>query len=139
MSVWFAVGLGSALGALARFALSLAMAMWLGDAHLYGTLAVNVLGAFSIGLLAELVQPPGPFALGAWARPFFLSGFCGGFTTFSLFGLETLTLWQAGGTLPALAYVAVSLASWIVAVVLGAGVGRRWAGAPRAARSSRSR
>ncbi len=125
MGAWLAVGLGSALGAVARFALS----VWMIDALGYGfpwwTLAVNGLGAALIGVFAEVTRPPGPLNLGPHGRPFLLTGFCGGFTTFSIFSLETLLAWQEGAPSMALTYVAASLVVWIAAVLAGVALGRR--------------
>ncbi|MEO1089048.1 MAG: CrcB family protein [Pseudomonadota bacterium] len=120
-----AVGFGSALGALARFGLSLALAH---DGFPWATLAANVVGAALIGAAAEAMKPPGPIDLGSRGRLFVMTGFCGGFTTFSLFGLETLELWQRGAPLLAMSYVALSAALWIVAVVVAMRVTRRYVG-----------
>jgi CrcB protein len=139
MSAWLAVALGAALGAVARLAVSTALVAHVGDGLPVATLAVNVAGAFLIGVLAETLQPRKDFEPAAWLRPFWLTGFCGAFTTFSLFGLETVRLWQSGAAPVAVGYVAVSLGFWIGAVCLGAGLGRRWAFGPGAARNSRSR
>jgi CrcB protein len=122
---WLAVGLGSALGALARFALSLQMLEWLGPDFPWGTLVVNGLGAALIGIMAEVMKPPGPLDLGPYGRPFMLTGFCGGFTTFSIFSLETLLLWTEADALVATAYVVASVALWVAAVLAGVAVGRR--------------
>ena len=127
MGPWLAVGLGSALGALGRFALSVWLIDALGPGFPWWTFAVNALGAFAIGVLAEVTKPPGPLDLGPYGRPFLLTGLCGGFTTFSIFSLETLRLWLEGEAALASAYAAGSIAVWIGAVLAGVTAGRRLA------------
>ena len=111
------VALGSALGGVSRYALALWMTRQFGAAMPWGTLAANVAGCFAIGLLASLVKSPA-------ARMFLMTGFCGGFTTFSSFGLETRNLWQSGETGRAGLYVAASVAACLIAVWLGEAAGR---------------
>ncbi len=127
MGAWLAVGLGSALGAVARFALSVWLIDLLGPGFPWWTFAVNALGALAIGGLAEVTKPPGPVDLGPHGRPFLLTGLCGGFTTFSIFSLETLTLWTDGLPALACAYAAGSIAVWMAAVLAGVAAGRRLA------------
>ena len=95
--MYVAVGaLGGALGSVARYAVSLGAARWLGAGFPWGTLIVNVAGSFAIGLLAALVTADGRPALGGDARAFVMIGLLGGFTTFSSFSLETLNLARSG-------------------------------------------
>ena len=108
--VWIA--LGSAIGGCARYAMGSAVSQWLGVGFPYGTLSVNILGCFLIGVLASMLdQTP-------W-RQFLIIGFCGGFTTFSSFGLETLSLLRDGQPLRAGAYIAASIIVCLVAVWAG--------------------
>lgn len=126
------VALGAALGACGRAALSLAAVAQFGPGTALGTLAANGAGSFAIGLFAALAAPGGPLAgLGAGWRAFVATGLCGGFTTFSLFSLETLALALAGDLAGAGALVALSLATWLGAVALGHGLGRRLGRTPR--------
>ncbi|MDD7970060.1 fluoride efflux transporter FluC [Roseinatronobacter alkalisoli] len=111
-----AVGLGGAVGTGARAGLSLAALHMLADAAFIATLAANILGAALIGYLATRALPPVPAAL-------LMTGFCGGFTTFSLFSLEVLVLMETSVS-AALAYGAVSLVLWIAAVSAGYRLGR---------------
>ena len=113
------VALGGALGSVARYALSGIAVRWLGAAFPYGTLFVNVMGSFAIGLLAALVAADGRPSLGADARAFLLVGVLGGFTTFSSFSLETLNLARSGALAPALLNVAGSVVLCLAAVSLG--------------------
>ena len=117
MYVW--VALGGALGSVARYACSVGAARWLGSAFPWGTLFVNVAGSFAIGLLAALVAADGRPALGTDARAFILVGILGGFTTFSSFSLETLSLARTGALGAATANVGLSVLSCLAAVWLG--------------------
>jgi CrcB protein len=113
------VALGGALGSVARFACSGLAARWAGLGFPWGTLFVNVAGSFAIGLLASLAAPDGRPLLAADARAFVLVGILGGFTTFSSFSLETLTLARNGTLGAAGAYVASSLVLCLAAAALG--------------------
>lgn len=104
------VAFGAALGAAARAGL-----WWL--LPLYGTLLANVAGSLLIGVLASL-------PLSARVRAFTMTGFCGGFTTFSLFGLETLILLQAGDYPFAALYVMATLALSLGGAALGLLLGK---------------
>lgn len=123
--LYAAVAAGSALGALARFLCSLALTGLLGPAFPWGTLAVNGLGSFLIGLYATVSEPGGRLRAGPARRHFVIAGFCGGFTTFSIFSLETLLLVEVQAIGLAGAYVAVSLVTWLVMVWIGCRVGTR--------------
>ena len=96
MATYLWVALGSALGGVARFACSNLAARWLGEEFPWGTLAINVLGSFVIGLFAVLTGPGGPIAVTPDARRFVMVGVCGGYTTFSAFSLHTFGFLQAG-------------------------------------------
>jgi fluoride exporter len=104
------IALGSALGGCARFAIT----SYIGNSagFPWGTLAVNVAGCFVIGVLASTIESL------PW-KQFLMIGFCGGFTTFSSFGLETLALLREGQTARAAAYVAASVAICLAAVWAG--------------------
>lgn len=115
-----AIAAGGALGSMARLAASLAMAAMWPNMLVAGTLFANVAGSFLIGFIAiwSARRLPPPLLNG-----FLVTGFCGGFTTFSVFSFETLTLALEGQALGALAYVAVSVLGWLGAVALGWTVG----------------
>lgn len=121
MSVWkayLAVGIGSGVGSALRYAVSLLSHMALGGYFPWGALIVNVLGSCLIGWLAATISrfPPGQLAP---LQPLLVAGFCGGFTTFSLFSLETLHLVQLGQPGLALIYLLVNLPLWLGAAVVG--------------------
>jgi CrcB protein len=117
--VYLWVALGGALGSVARYAVSLGAVRWLGAGFPWGTLLVNVAGSFAIGLLAALATADGRPALGADARAFVMIGILGGFTTFSSFSLETLTLARTGALGAAAANVGLSLVLCLAGVSLG--------------------
>lgn len=118
---WMWVGLGGLLGAVARYVLSLRVGTAAGEAGLtglpWGTLVVNLLGCLLIGLLAGLAQRGD--GLCPALRLFLLTGVLGGFTTFSAFGLETLTLLMQRQWAWALGYVLSSVGLGVLAVALG--------------------
>jgi CrcB protein len=113
------VALGGALGSVARYACSIGATRWLGATFPWGTLFVNVTGSFIIGLLAALVSADGRPVLGSDARAFLMIGVLGGFTTFSSFSLETLTLARSGALGAAGVNVALSLGLCLGGVWLG--------------------
>lgn len=122
---WVAVGIGGAIGTWSRFALggwlatraTLAGApgLWATPA---GTLTINVLGCGALGAIAAVVAAR-PELLSTELRLAIAVGFCGAFTTFSAFGLETLAMLQAGRWDWALGYVAASNALGLAAAALG--------------------
>jgi CrcB protein len=116
--VYLAVGVGSAVGSVLRYAVSLASIAMLGGYFPWGTLLANVLGSLLIGWLAATISRFPHTQLARW-QPLLIVGFCGGFTTFSLFSLETIHLIQQGYPALALLYVLISLPLWLMAVWLG--------------------
>ncbi|MBK9138046.1 MAG: fluoride efflux transporter CrcB [Verrucomicrobia bacterium] len=123
MRTYLIVAAGGALGSMARFWLSGAVASRYGETFPVGTLVVNVSGCFVIGLLAALTGPEGRWLAPGWFRPFALVGFLGGYTTFSSFSLQTLTLVQDGDWPGAAGNVAVSVLFCLAGVWLGALLG----------------
>lgn len=116
--VW--VGIGGALGSVARFWMSGVVARHFGETFPWGTLLVNVSGSFVIGLFATLTGPDGRWLVPAWFRQqFFMLGVCGGYTTFSSFSLQTLTQMQEGEWLYAAGNVLGSVIACLAAVWLG--------------------
>ena len=113
------VGLGSALGGMARYGCSGLAARYIGATFPWGTLIVNVSGSLVIGFLATLAVADGRPLLPPDARAFLMIGVCGGFTTFSAFSIETLNLTRDGEWLWASAYVVLSVVLCLVAVWLG--------------------
>ena len=113
MKPFLLVAMGGALGSLGRYAVGLA-ATWAGTSFPLGTLLVNVLGCFLIGL-----------ALAAgWAsdqplRLLLVTGFLGGFTTFSAFGGETIELFRAAAPARALLNIGANVLLGLLATWLG--------------------
>ena len=134
LALYLAVGLGSALGGAARWLLS----DWLqgapGAGFPWGTLWVNTSGSLLIGLYAAMVAPGGAWQHGTGQRLFFMTGFCGGYTTFSFFNLETLWLLQAGRVGFAALYMAVSVVLWLGAAWAGYALAQKLQGRWGAAR-----
>lgn len=120
MTTWIAVALGGALGSVARYGAGLLLVRS-GDGFPVATLAVNVIGAFLIGLLARVFSAPDHDPV---LRLALTAGFCGGFTTFSTFSAETITLLQQGRSGRAAAYVSLTLVLGFGATALGLFIGR---------------
>lgn len=116
---YFWVALGGALGSAARFWISnLAAARW-GETFPWGTLLINVSGSFLIGILAGHSTATDSWFASDSARKFLMVGICGGYTTFSAFSLQTLTLAQKEQWLSAGLYILASVALCLVATWLG--------------------
>lgn len=96
MRSYLAIAIGSALGGMARYICAGLAARLLGASFPWGTLLVNVTGSFFIGLFATVTDPEGRLFVAPHWRQFVMIGFCGGYTTFSTFSLETLRLAQDG-------------------------------------------
>lgn len=103
------MAIGGALGSAARFWLTGLMVSLTGPRFPWGTLLINVLGSFVIGLVAGLTLVPERVAWHPDVRIFLMTGVCGGFTTFSAFSLQTLELLQAGEAGAAASYAVASV------------------------------
>jgi len=108
------VVLGGGIGAGLRYLTNVGALRLFGPGFPGAALVVNVLGSFLMGLLVELLAQRG----GQRLAPFLMTGVLGGFTTFSAFSLDTMTLWQRGETVLALVYVAVSVILSLAAIAL---------------------
>ena len=113
------VAAGSALGGMARDFSSGVAAALLGPSFPWGTLFVNVVGSFIIGIIAASTGPDSRFIVSGEVRQFLMTGIMGGFTTFSSFSLQTLNLMQDGEFLYAFANVTASVALCLFGVWLG--------------------
>lgn len=120
------VALGGAAGSVARYLLSKAIQNTAATAFPWGTMAVNVAGCLLIGLLYGLASGDGT-RLGADLKLMLTVGFCGGFTTFSTFANESLTLAKTGDALLSAAYIGSSVALGMLAVMAGAQLAKAFA------------
>ena len=114
--------LGGAFGTGARYGVHILAVRWMGSSFPYGTLAVNVLGSILIGLVNEVafttsLIPP-------TVRVMLTIGVMGGFTTYSSFSYETISLIENGSWLGAVANVVLTTGLCLVVCVLGLGLGR---------------
>ena len=119
-----AVGCGGFLGAITRFLLSGYLQRRADGGFPIGTLGVNVLGCFLIGLLMTVVHERQMFSEGT--RLLLGAGFLGSLTTFSTFGMESIQLLRAGDMRLFLASVAGNVLLGLLAVVAGVAAARGW-------------
>lgn len=122
MRVYLAIAVFGTLGCWARYLMSNAVQSLLGREFPYATLSINVLGSFVMGFL--FVATLERLMVSPYLRVGMLTGFLGGFTTFSTFSMETLLLAEQGETLKAAAYVAVSILLGIGGALGGAYLAR---------------
>jgi CrcB protein len=115
--IWSAIG--SALGGMARYWCSGVAARLIGETFPWGTIVVNVVGSFIIGFFATVTGPDGRIFAGTLTRQFVMIGFCGGFTTFSSFSLQTLNLANDGEWLQAGGNIVGSVVLCLIAVWMG--------------------
>ncbi|SKB46829.1 CrcB protein [Parapedobacter luteus] len=112
-----AVGIGGAVGSMLRFLVSVLTSRWAQGAFPIATLLVNLSGCFLIGLLVGIFSQP-PYANSS-LRLLLITGFCGGYTTFSAFANENLLLIEQQQTLAAVAYTLLSVLLGIALVWVG--------------------
>lgn len=117
-ALWIFIGGG--LGSLARWGASGWIANTIGETFPWGTLLVNISGSFIIGLFATVTGPEGRWLASASFRQFFMLGICGGYTTFSSFSLQTLSLMRGGEWAPAAGNILGSVVFCMIGVWLGA-------------------
>ena len=110
------------LGASARHGVNLAALRLLGPGFPWGTLLVNAAGGVAMGVLAAWLSSRGPGD--EPARLLLATGLLGGFTTFSAFSLDAVTLWQRGDAAAAILYVVASVLLAVGGLVLGSSLAR---------------
>lgn len=120
MTPLFQVALGGALGASARYLTGTTVTRALGHGFPFGTMIVNVVGSFLMGVLVVLLAKKG----GQGAAPFLMTGILGGFTTFSAFSLDAMTLFERGQVVAAAGYVLGSVVISIAALFAGLALAR---------------
>jgi CrcB protein len=114
--------MGGAIGSVLRYLVGVFSVRWFGPSFPWGTLTVNVVGSFVIGLMVEVIARR--FNASAEMRVFIVTGIIGGFTTWSSFTLDTMVLFGRGATFAAAAYVIGSLVISFAAVFAGLALGR---------------
>ena len=119
MMMYLYVALGSALGGVARYGISLAVVRLLGSGFPWGTILINVVGSFIISFFGTLTLTGGPLPADMGLRVFVMVGLCGGFTTFSSFSLQTLELARNDAWGAAFLNVALSVALCLLAAAAG--------------------
>ena len=119
MASYFWIAVGSALGGMARYWCSGVAARLVGETFPWGTLVINIVGSFIIGFFAALTGPDGRVEVGTTVRQFVTIGLCGGYTTFSSFSIQTLSLAQDGEWFRAGAYIVASVVCCLIAVWAG--------------------
>lgn len=111
------VGIGGGLGSIFRYLTSVFTAKYFQTSFPLGTFAVNIIGCLIVGILLglferqQLTSPDLKFL--------FITGFCGGYTTFSAFASENISLFQSGNSLTAFVYIATSVIISLFTVWLG--------------------
>ena len=113
------VFLGAGIGGALRHGVNVGCARACGMAFPWGTLTVNVVGSLAMGLIAGWLAFKTPAGWSQPVRLFLTTGILGGFTTFSAFSLDAVLLWERGAIGAAAAYVGVSVAASIAALVAG--------------------
>ena len=111
------VSIGGAAGSSMRYLTSVFMQKWVSQLYPWGTFVANMLGCILIGILmgyfSKLQLNNNDYKL------LLVTGFCGGYTTFSAFAFENFTLWQQGNNTTALTYIALSVIGGLLAVFSG--------------------
>lgn len=118
------VCMGGFLGTGARYGLNGWVSHRFGETFPWGTLGVNVLGSFAAGLLFFVCGSDSPFVVSATTRQVLLAGVLGGFTTFSSFSLQTLSLLRDGQLIPACANAVGSVSLGLLAAAAGDALAR---------------
>lgn len=116
------VALGGAAGSVVRYGTGLAATRLIGPGFPWGTIIVNITGSFVIGVFIEAIARR--FDASEPLRLLLVTGFLGGFTTFSSFSLDTMALIERGEAPLALTYVAASILLSLLAVAAGLAVMR---------------
>ena len=125
MTMVLSIAAGGAIGSVLRHFAGIGAAAWLGTAFPYGTLFVNVVGSFVMGVLVALFAHMGNPS--QEMRAFLTVGVLGGFTTFSSFSLDVATLYERGQVLSTGLYIALSLVLSLAGIFAGMFIVRSFA------------
>lgn len=120
--IWLAIGAGGAIGAMARHGAGVLSLRLFGAAFPWGTIIVNIAGSFAMGIFIAWLAAREPHS--AMLRAFVAVGVLGGFTTFSAFALDAVTLYRDRTMVLAAAYVAASVVLSLAALFAGLAIGR---------------
>ena len=115
------VAIGSAIGAVGRYLTGVAAVRVMGHGYPWGTLTVNIVGSFLMGVLIVVLMTRDG---GMRVAPLLMTGMLGGFTTFSAFSLDALTLFERGHVGQAALYVIASVVFSLLAIFLGVMIAR---------------
>ena len=111
------IGLGGGIGSIFRYLTSVFVAKYYANNFPFATFLTNILGCFFIGIIMGFLAKS---QFGSQDLKWFLvTGFCGGYTTFSAFGYENINLMQNGNSVLAFGYIAMSIIIGLFAVWLG--------------------
>ncbi|MDU8912222.1 fluoride efflux transporter CrcB [Aestuariicoccus sp. MJ-SS9] len=116
------VALGGALGAVLRYLTGVAAIRIMGSGFPWGTLTVNIVGSFLMGCLVVVLAHVG----GMRHAPLLMTGVLGGFTTFSAFSLDAITIYERGQVALAAGYVAASVVLSLAGLMAGLWAARGW-------------
>jgi CrcB protein len=119
MAAYLWIGLGGALGSMARHWCNGVIGRLAGLGFPTGTLVINVVGSLVIGLASALMGSEGRYPASMTAQQFVMVGICGGYTTFSSFSLQTLALMQGNQMIAAGANIVLSVVLCLSAVWIG--------------------
>ena len=111
------IAIGGAIGSVLRYLTSVLVAKYWSNHFPLATLITNVIGCFLIGLLIGILEKNN--LANSNLKWFLITGFCGGFTTFSTFGYENISLFQSNNSALAFGYIALSIILGLFAVWLG--------------------
>jgi CrcB protein len=111
------IGIGGAIGSILRYLTSVLVTKYWANQFPLATLITNILGCFVIGLFIGLLEKNN--LANSSLKWFLVTGFCGGYTTFSTFGFENYSLFQSNNSILAFGYIAMSVLLGIFAVWLG--------------------
>jgi len=115
------VAIGGAIGAVGRYLTGVAAVRVMGHGYPWGTLTVNVLGSFLMGVLIVVLMTKDG---GMRIAPLLMTGMLGGFTTFSAFSLDALTIFERGHLAQAALYVVATVVFSLLAIFVGVMVAR---------------
>lgn len=118
MHPYFLVAIGGAIGSVARYGTGVLVGRFWSSSFPLGTMLINIIGSLVMGVFVGLMARTLP----SWqndARLFFAVGVLGGFTTFSSFSLDAISMIERGDVLPAVTYVVGSVLIGLVALYLG--------------------